>query len=283
MSQTHTHGPGQPSHSHEPAPQQQPQQQQQQIMRPPDPVMQQLIEESFQPVDVVLGAPDNSSVLCAPHSLEKCAACDADYTALNRISRTLQMNPNLRCPPPPNIVSQKLSQAINTTKEEGNVRVSVFCPQSSYINVILQAFFKAGQRDKAIQRYTMAASIAAQRPPWEASQLMREEVATVVSNRSVAYLEEGDPIGALVDAETVIALKKPWSKGHFRKTRALIYMKQFEEAKEAVQLGMNFEPANAVVQFVQEMAQMLVEIEEALRRQTEESVRRRQKREDADH
>ena len=117
MSQMHSHGPGQPMHSHGP-----PQQQQQQIMRPPDPVMQQLIEESFQPVDIVLGSPDNSSVLCAPHSLEKCAACDADYTALNRISRTLQMNPNLRCPPPPNIVSQKLSQAINTTKEEGNVR-----------------------------------------------------------------------------------------------------------------------------------------------------------------
>ena len=84
--------------------------------------MQQLIEESFQQVDIALGAPDNSVVLCAAHSLEKCVPCDADYTALNRISRTLQMNPNLRCPPPPNIVSQKLTQAINATKDEGNVR-----------------------------------------------------------------------------------------------------------------------------------------------------------------
>lgn len=116
--QMHSHGPGQPSHSHGPAPQQQ---QQQQVMRPPDPVMQQVIEESFRPVDVVLGAPDNTVVLCAAHSLEKCTPCDADYTALNRISRTLQMNPNLRCPPPPNIVSQKLSQAVVAAKDEGNV------------------------------------------------------------------------------------------------------------------------------------------------------------------
>lgn len=75
---------------------------------------------------------------------------------------------------------------------------------------------------------------------------MREEVATVISNRSVAYLEEGDSVGALVDAETVIALKRPWSKGHFRKTKALIQMSQFEDAKEAVQLGLNFEPGNHV-------------------------------------
>ncbi|KAH8104039.1 hypothetical protein BXZ70DRAFT_1005593 [Cristinia sonorae] len=255
MSQMHSHGPGQPSHSHGPTPP--PQQQQQQPMRPPDPIMQQLIEESFQPVDIVLGDPDNSVVLCAPHSLEKCTACDADYSALNRISRTLQMNPNLRCPPPPNIVSQKLSQAINAAKEEGNT------------------FFKSGQRDKAIQRYSMAASLAAQRPPWEASQLMREEVATVMSNRSVAFLEEGDYIDALVDAETVIALKRPWSKGHFRKTKALIQMQQWDDAREAVQLGLNFEPGNA------EMSQMLVEIEDAVRRQTEESFRRRQKKVEA--
>lgn len=75
---------------------------------------------------------------------------------------------------------------------------------------------------------------------------MREEVATVISNRSAAYLEEGDVIAALVDAETVISLKRPWSKGHFRKTRALIQMGRLEEAKETVQLGLSFEPVNTV-------------------------------------
>ena len=104
----------------------------------------------------------------------------------------------------------------------------------------MQTLFKSGQRDKAIQRYTMAANIAAQRPPWEASQLMREEVATVISNRSIAYLEEGDLVGALVDAETVITLKKPWSKGHFRKTKALMHMGQWEDATSSWSVGKGF-------------------------------------------
>ena len=119
MSHTHSHAPGQPSHSHGP-PQQQ-QQQQTMVMRPPDPVMQALIEQSFIPVDITLGTPDNVTAHCGPHSLEKCTDCDVDYTTLNRISKTLHMNPGLRCPPPPNVVSQKLSAAISNTKEEGNV------------------------------------------------------------------------------------------------------------------------------------------------------------------
>lgn len=116
----HSHGPGQPPHSHGP-----PQAQQaQMVMRPPDPVMQALIEATFQPVDIKLGPPDNASALCGAHSLEKCAECNVDYVALNRMSKLLQANPALRCPPPPNIVTTKLSQVINTTKDEGNVRLN---------------------------------------------------------------------------------------------------------------------------------------------------------------
>ena len=104
--------------------QMQQQQQQQKMMVPqPDPMMQAVIEASFVPVDLVFGPPENVTVLCEKHSLEKCVDCDADYTNLNRLSRLLQMNPNLRCPPPPQMLSQKLSGAITNTKEEGNVRV----------------------------------------------------------------------------------------------------------------------------------------------------------------
>ncbi|OSD04872.1 hypothetical protein PYCCODRAFT_79426 [Trametes coccinea BRFM310] len=128
MSHSHSHAPGQPhNHSHGPQPGQQPPQQPQQpqatmAMRPPDPLMQAVIEESFRPVALALGPPDNAAALCAAHKLEKCADCAEDFRALNRLSRLLVANPNLRCPPPPQVVSQNLSQAISNTKDEGNVR-----------------------------------------------------------------------------------------------------------------------------------------------------------------
>ncbi len=132
MSQTHTHGPGQPAHSHGPAAPQQPppgaaQQQQapKAAMPQPDPVMQAIIDASFVPVDIALSTPDNVAAQCEKHALEKCATCDVDFVSLNRLSRLLQMNPGLRCPPPPTLVSQKLSAAINNTKEEGNVRLLI--------------------------------------------------------------------------------------------------------------------------------------------------------------
>ena len=134
MSQTHTHGPGQPAHTHGPQALPAPQQQQQQkiAMPQPDPVMQAVIEASFVPVDIAFGAPDNVTALCEKHSLEKCADCDTDFVSLNRLSRLLQMNPALRCPPPPTMLSQKLSAAINNTKEEGNVRRTVTETTATY-------------------------------------------------------------------------------------------------------------------------------------------------------
>ena len=129
---------------------------------------------------------------------------------------------------------------------------------------------------QAIQQYSMAVNIAVQRPPWEAQQLMREEVSMILSNRSAAFFEAGDYLSALVDAETVIQLKRPWSKGHFRKARALMKLNNYTEAREAIQLGLSFEPNNQVcfvrhiIRFhfshmyhvtLQEMNQMLTDIE----------------------
>lgn len=85
-----------------------------------------------------------------------------------------------------------------------------------------------------------------QRPGWETSGVLREELSTVVSNRSAALLELGDFLGALVDAETVISIRRQWPKGHFRKARALVELGQIEEAKDAISLGLQFEPNNTV-------------------------------------
>jgi tetratricopeptide (TPR) repeat protein len=75
---------------------------------------------------------------------------------------------------------------------------------------------------------------------------MREELSAVLSNRSAANCEAEDFIGALVDAEQVIQLKRNWTKGHFRKAKALLGMKRYEEARDAVELGLAFEPTNGV-------------------------------------
>ncbi|KAI0305991.1 hypothetical protein B0F90DRAFT_1695187 [Multifurca ochricompacta] len=213
---------------------------QQQILPRPDPVMQAVIEADFRPVDLTLDS-TNVTALCTPHSREKCDECDVDYIQLNRLSKVLSANPTLLCPPPPNVVNQKLSQIINQTKEEGN------------------ALFRTHQWEKAIGRYTQAAGFATQRAPWEAQQFMREELSTVLSNRSAAYFENGELVAALTDAEAVIQLKKPWSKGHFRKAKALIALGLIPQAKEAVQYGLQFDPTN------QEMIGVLQDIELVLR------------------
>jgi translocation protein SEC72 len=85
-----------------------------------------------------------------------------------------------------------------------------------------------------------------QRAPWEAQQLLREELSTVLSNRSAAHFENGDLVSAITDADSVIQLKKPWSKGHFRKAKALIALGLLPQAKEAVQYGLQFDPTNVV-------------------------------------
>jgi len=187
--------------------------------------MQAVIEANFRPVDFTVDT-TNGTALCPSHSREKCNECDVDFVQLNRLSKILTANPKLPFPPPPNMVNQKLSQIVNQTKEEGN------------------ALFRTHQWEKAIGRYTQAAGFAMQRAPWEAQQLLREELSTVLSNRSAAHFENGDLVSAITDADAVIQLKKPWSKGHFRKAKALIAIGLLEQAKETVQYGLQFDPTN---------------------------------------
>lgn len=114
MSHSHTHAPGEThSHSHAP-PQPAPQ-------PAADPALQALIDADFVPTPIALSQ-DANLALCAPHGLEKCADCGVDYINLNRLSKILVGNPTLLCPPPANVISQKLTQMVTTTKDEGNVR-----------------------------------------------------------------------------------------------------------------------------------------------------------------
>ena len=94
--------------------------------------------------------------------------------------------------------------------------------------------------------YNMAANIASQRLAWEPAQHMREELSMVLSNRSAAFAASGDFVSAMADADAVIAIKRPWSKGHFRKAKALLGLGRLHEARDAILLGLQFEPKNTV-------------------------------------
>ncbi|KAF8166151.1 hypothetical protein BJ912DRAFT_934712 [Pholiota molesta] len=238
MSHSHTHAPGEEhSHSHGP-PQQQPQ------IPAPDPTLQALIDQDFAPSPLVLSA-DATIALCAQHKLEKCDDCGVDFLNTNRLARILVANPNLLCPPPSNVISQNLTKIVQTTKDEGNT------------------LFKAGQTQQAIARYTNAAQLAVQRPPWEANQFMREELSTAISNRSAAYFDLHDYISALADAETVIAIRRNWSKGHFRKAKALLGLGRYREAADAVRLGLDFEPTSTeLTTFLSDIERVEKKIEE---------------------
>lgn len=110
-SHQHAHGHAQPN-----APQ---------MMAPQiDPAVQARIDANFRPVDLAIGGPALAFAFCQNHKREKCTDCNVDFSSLNRISKIFITNPNLRCPPPPTVVQQKLSQAVTNTKDEGNVRTA---------------------------------------------------------------------------------------------------------------------------------------------------------------
>ena len=75
---------------------------------------------------------------------------------------------------------------------------------------------------------------------------MREELSTVISNRSAAYSDKHDYISALADAETVIAIRRNWSKGYFRKSKAFLGLGRLREAAESLRRGLDYDPESAV-------------------------------------
>ena len=99
---------------------------------------------------------------------------------------------------------------------------------------------------QAINQYTMAMHTSSSRPPWESSNIAREELSLVICNRSAAFYAAGDYLSSLIDAEVVISLKRAWSKGHYRKARALMALGDLPAAMDAIQLGIQFDPDNAV-------------------------------------
>ena len=131
-------------------------------------------------------------------------------------------------PPPPQPIPNMRSNHIAKAKEDGNNA------------------FRAQKYPDAIRFYSISAALAASRPIFESAQYSRDELSIALCNRSAAYAADGQWVEALVDANATIGIKKQWTKGYFRKGKALEGLKQFEEAKEALLLGLEFEPGNEV-------------------------------------
>lgn len=153
-----------------------------------------------------------------------------DLKDLNHLARILLSNPQAIFPPPPVPAPNERSVKVNQAKEQGNKH------------------FRLQQWQEAIRLYTIGADIANSRPVFEANVYARDELAVLLCNRSAAYAGAGEHVNALVDAEAVIQIKRPWVKGHFRKGKALAALGRLEEAREALLLGLQFDPTSEVSQ-----------------------------------
>ncbi|KAK0531533.1 hypothetical protein OC834_002924 [Tilletia horrida] len=150
-----------------------------------------------------------------------------DLGVLNALIRSLASLPKeIPIPPPPNVLPPQRSMAINKAKEDGN------------------AAYRKKDWANAIRMYTLAVDVAASRPLWESNTVARDELSVCLANRSAAFAAVEDWIGALSDADALIKLKRNWSKGHYRKGKALVGLGRHAEARESFQLGLQFEPDN---------------------------------------
>ncbi|GAA6009685.1 hypothetical protein JCM11491_001058 [Sporobolomyces phaffii] len=169
-----------------------------------------------------------------------------DLKHVNQLARILltASNPNVVFPPPPQAVPNERSVKVAQAKEAGN------------------GAFKNKAYQDAIKLYSMSADMAAGRPVFEANVYARDELALALCNRSAAYLGAGEFVNALVDAEAVIQLKKPWIKGHFRRGKALQAMARLDEAREAFLLGLQFDPS------AEDLQGAVAEVEEQIRQRS---------------
>ncbi|WVR04417.1 hypothetical protein IAU60_001419 [Kwoniella sp. DSM 27419] len=198
------------------------------------------------PLPTPPGAPPQTGlvVVCPQHKNSACAECGVDFNGLNYMHQFLRTAPAEAIPPPPNVQPPpQRAEAIKAMKEQGNTA------------------FKAQNFAVAIQQYSKSADMALSRPPWELAALSRDETAIALCNRSAAFAFVNAWANALSDAEAVVILKRPWTKGHFRKARALVGLERLEEARQALIDGMQYEPND------KELTTFLKEIEDKLAEQ----------------
>lgn len=163
------------------------------------------------------------NIVCKQHSNEVCDKCNVDWREHNQLAGSIKHLKEL--PPPGKSMPSSVKAEVNRLKIEGN-RV-----------------YKEEKYGEAVEFYTKAVELSWNRPLWEplAFQHVRDELAPILSNRSASYVALGSYIEALADAEIVTKMKKEWSKGWFRKGKALVGLGRNKEAIEAYKVGIRYD------------------------------------------
>lgn len=150
-------------------------------------------------------------------------------------------------PAAPMPVNPKRSVQIGKLKDSGN------------------ASYKKGQHAEAVKMYDLAIRMAADRPPWEASGLVREELSALHNNRAQALMAQQMWPEASVDAEISVELKRVANvKGWWRRGQCLKEMGRLPEALEWVRSGLEFERAGPDKQGVGELETLHRELTKAV-------------------
>lgn len=167
---------------------------------------------------------------------------------LNKMHRAIVglSTPN-SVPAPPQAVNPTRTMQITKLRESGN------------------ASFKKGLLSEAVKMYDLAIRMASDRPPWEASGLVREELSVLHGNRAQALMSQQQWPEAAIDAELSVDLKRVGNvKGWYRRGQCLKEMGRIDEAADCVAQGLEFERAGPEKQSIGELETLQREIRKLL-------------------
>lgn len=164
---------------------------------------------------------------------------------LNRFHRQIialeTPNQNIPAPAP---VNPKRSVQIGKLRESGN------------------ASFKKGAFAEAVKMYDLAIRMALDRPPWEASGLVREELSALHVNRAQALMGQQSWPEAALDAKISTEMKRVGNvKGWWRRGQCLKEMGRLDEARDWLRQGIEFERAGPEKGNLGELEALLKDVE----------------------
>ncbi|KAM0699513.1 hypothetical protein Q7P36_000515 [Cladosporium allicinum] len=149
--------------------------------------------------------------------------------------------------PPPAPVNPKRSVQIGKLRESGN------------------AAFKKGTFPEAVKMYDLAIKMALERPPWEASGLVREELSALHGNRAQALMGLQEWPEAALDAKISTEMKRIGNiKGWWRRGQCLKEMGRLVEARDWLRQGVEFERGGPEKGSIGELEGLLRDVEKSI-------------------